>query len=66
VVRPTDAQRVALNDLRAVSTKAAEAIASACPRDVPHASTERLSFMEKPMEAMLTAIKTVRPAFEAL
>jgi hypothetical protein len=57
---------VALNDLRAVSTKAAEAIAGVCPRDVPHASTERLSFMEKRMEAMLTAIKTVRPAFEAL
>jgi hypothetical protein len=66
VVRPTDAQRAALSDLRAASTKAAEALAGACPRDVPASSAERLSFMEKRMEAMLEAIKTVRPAFEAL
>src|SRR6185503_20322109 len=30
-VQPTEAQRAALNDLRAASTKAAEQIASACP-----------------------------------
>jgi len=66
VIRPTDAQRTALGDLRAASTKAAEALASACPRDVPASSMERISFMEKRMEAMLEAIKTVRPAFEAL
>jgi hypothetical protein len=66
VVRPTEAQRTALNDLRAASTKAAEALASACPHDVPGSSMERLNFMEKRMEAMLQAIKTVRPAFEAL
>jgi LTXXQ motif family protein len=66
VVRPTDAQRTALDDLRAASTKAAEALASACPREVPQSSTQRLDFMEKRMEAMLQAIKTVRPAFDAL
>ena len=65
-VRPTDAQRTALNDLRAASTKAAEALAGACPSEVPRSSTERLGFMEKRMEAMLQAIKTVRPAFDAL
>ena len=66
VVRPTDAQRTALNDLRAASTKAAEALAGACPREVPQSSTQRLDFMEKRMEAMLQAVKTVRPAFDAL
>lgn len=64
-VRPTDAQRKALDDLKAASAKAAETIVDACPRDIPRASTERLALMEKRMEAMLQAIKTVRPAFDA-
>jgi hypothetical protein len=66
VVRPTDAQRTVLDDLRTASTKAAEALASACPREIPQSSTQRLDFTEKRMEAMLQAIKTVRPAFDAL
>ena len=64
-VQPTEAQRAALNDLRAASTKAAEQIASACPRDFPASATARLELMEKRMETMLAAIKTVRPAFDA-
>jgi hypothetical protein len=64
-VQPTEAQRTALNDLRAASTKAAEALASSCSSEVPRSSTERLNFMEKRMDAMLQAIKTVRPPFEA-
>lgn len=65
VIRPTDAQRTALADLRAASAKAAEGLKTACPRDVPQTSAQRMAFMEKRMEAMLEAIKTVRPAFEA-
>jgi hypothetical protein len=65
VIKPTDAQRAALNDLRTASTKAAEALAGACPKEVPQSSTERLAFMEKRMDAMLQAIKSVRPTFEA-
>jgi len=65
VVRPTEAQRTALADLRAASAKAAEALKAACPRDLPQTSAQRMAFMEKRMEAMLEAIKTVRPAFEA-
>jgi hypothetical protein len=65
VVQPTEAQRAALAELRAASAKAAEAIKAACPREVPRTSVQRMAFMEKRMEAMLTAIKTVRPAFEA-
>jgi hypothetical protein len=65
VVRPTDAQRSALADLRAASTKAAATLTGACPREIPQTSAQRMTFMEKRMEAMLEAIKTVRPAFEA-
>jgi LTXXQ motif family protein len=64
-VRPTEAQRTALNELWAASTKAAETIAAACPSDLPEKSAERLALMEKRLETMLQAIKTVRPAFEA-
>jgi hypothetical protein len=64
-VRPTDTQRAALADLRAASTRAAEALASACPRDIPRTSAQRMAFMERRMEAMLAAIKIVRPTFEA-
>jgi hypothetical protein len=65
VVHPTEAQRTALNELRAASTKAAETIASACQTDFPPKATERLKLMETRLEAMLQAVKTVRPAFDA-
>ena len=64
-VRPTETQRAALNELRAASTKAAETIAAACPAELPAKSTERLELMEKRIELMLQAVKTVRPAFES-
>ncbi len=64
-IKLTDPQRSALNDLKSASTKAAEQISSACATDLPARSTERLSFMEKRMEAMLQAIKTVRPTYDA-
>lgn len=66
LVKPTDAQRAALTELEKASTKAAETIAAACPPDVPASATARMELMEKRMEAMLAAIKTVRPAFDAL
>lgn len=65
LVKPTEAQRTALNDLRTASTKAAETIAAACPREFPASASARMELMEKRLESMLTAIKTVRPAFDA-
>jgi hypothetical protein len=64
-VKPTEAQQTVLKDLRAASAKAAETLTAACPNDLPRTSGERLAFMEKRMEAMLAAVKTVRPAFDA-
>ena len=64
-VKPTDAQRPAFDALKAASTKAAETIAAACPREFPETATARLETMEKRLDAMLAAVKTVRPAFEA-
>ncbi len=65
LVKPNEAQRAALNDLRAASTKAAEMISAACPQEFPASASARMELMEKRLETMLTAIKTVRPAFDA-
>jgi hypothetical protein len=65
VVKLDDTQHKALEDLRSASTKAAETIAGACPRDIPATVSGRLASMEARMEAMLQAIKTVRPAYDA-
>ncbi len=65
LVRPTDAQRPKLDELKAASTKAAEVIAAACPREIPQGPVGRLEMMEKRLAAMLEAVKIVRPKFEA-
>lgn len=65
LINPTDAQRAALNDLRTASSKAAEIVAAACPRELPANASARLELMEKRLDAMQQAIKTVRPAFDA-
>ena len=63
VVRPTDAQQPKLDELRKASARAAEIISAACPTDVPQSPVARLELMEKRMNAMLEALKVVRPAF---
>jgi hypothetical protein len=65
LIKPTDAQKAALNELRAASTRAAEQIAAACPAEFPASAGARMELMEKRLEAMLQAVKTVRPAFDA-
>lgn len=63
-IKPDEAQQKKLDEYKAASAKAAEAMRSTCPTDFPATPTARLEFMEKRMEAMLQAIKTVRPAFD--
>lgn len=63
LVRPTDAQRPKLDELRKASSRAAEIISAACPTNVPPSPVARLELMEKRMNAMLEALKVVRPAF---
>ena len=64
-VKPTDAQKAKLTELREASKKAAEAMSKACPASWPATATERLGLMETRMQVMLDSVKTVRPAFEA-
>jgi hypothetical protein len=65
-IKPTDAQKKAIEDLRSASAKAADILNSACTSAVPAQSNERLALMEKRAEAGVQAIKLVRPAFDAL
>jgi hypothetical protein len=64
IVRPTEAQRAALDAFRQASSKAAEDLAAACPQDYSATAPARLDAMEKRLDAMLAAVRTVRPAFE--
>ncbi len=65
LIGPNEVQRAALETLRAASLKAAETVVADCPQDLPLSATSRLETIEKRLEAMLVAIKTVRPAFDA-
>jgi LTXXQ motif family protein len=64
VVQPTDAQRPALDELRAASAKAIDLLKSGCPKDLPSIPTGRLAAMESRLQVMLAAVQTVRPALE--
>ncbi len=63
-VKPTDAQRPKLDELKAASAKAADIVAAGCPREFPSSPVARLDLMEKRLNAMLEAVKLVRPKFD--
>lgn len=63
-VKPTDAQRAALDELKAASAKAAELMSAACATPIPDKAGDRLATMEKRIDAMQQSLKLVRPAFE--
>jgi hypothetical protein len=62
-VRPTDAQRPKLDELRKAWTRASELVTAACPQALPQSPIERLELMEKRLAAMGEAIKVVLPAY---
>ncbi len=66
LIKPTDAQRPQFEEFKAASIKSAEAVREACQADVPGTIIGRTEAMEKRMDAMLQAVRTVRPALEAL
>ena len=64
-VKPTDAQRAKFDEFKAASNKAAETMRTACSTDIPTTMVGRMEAMEKRLDAMLQAVKSARPAFEA-
>jgi hypothetical protein len=64
IVQPTDAQRPALDELRAANQKAIDILKAGCPNDLPSTPTGRVAAMERRLQVMLAAVQTVRPALE--
>ena len=62
IVQPTDAQRPALDELRAANAQAIDILKAGCPNHLPSTPTGRLAAMESRLQVMLQAVDTVRPA----
>jgi hypothetical protein len=65
MLRPTDAQRTALDALNVATMKAADVLKANCPADEALTPPGRVAAMEQRLNAMLQAIKIVQPALEA-
>jgi hypothetical protein len=68
-IKPTDTQKFEFDALKAALTSAETTVKATCPVDpmtVDHTPPALLSNMEQHLTAMLSAVKTVRPAFDAL
>jgi hypothetical protein len=64
VLRPTDIQRGALDELRKAAARAARVLRDACPAGTPGNPLERLTAIRHRLGAMLDAAGIVRPALE--
>jgi LTXXQ motif family protein len=64
IVSPDEAQRSALEALRASATAATERLSADCPQDVPAAPSARLEAVEQGIDAALKAFDTVQPALQ--
>jgi len=60
-VEPNEAQRAALDELKAATAKSVDILKGACPNDLPSIPTGRLNAMEGRLQVMLQAVQTVRP-----
>ena len=63
-MHPTSSQRGALDDLTEASTKAIATLRSACPIGIPATPLARLDALDKRLDAMAQAVKTIRPAMQ--
>jgi Spy/CpxP family protein refolding chaperone len=65
LVKPTEAQRAKFDEFKAASIKSARMMREACPAEAPQTIVGRTAATEKRMDAMLQAVRTMRPALEA-
>jgi hypothetical protein len=63
-LKPTEAQREAFDKLSLATTSATELLQAACPDTIPLTPSGRLEAMEKRLDALSQAARTVRPALE--
>ena len=64
VLRPTGAQRDALDRLSAATKKAVQELQAACPDEVPVTPVGRLEATEKRLSTLLQAANQVQPALD--
>jgi hypothetical protein len=64
VLRPSDAQRSALDALNDATIKAADVLKANCPADEALTPPGRIAAMEQRLNAMLQAINIVQPALQ--
>ena len=64
-LNPTDAQEAELNKLQDATTQAVSIMQAACPDETPITPPGRLDVMEKRLQAMIDAAKTVKPALDS-
>jgi hypothetical protein len=63
-LKPTDAQRSALDALNEASTRAADYLKANCPAEQALTPPARVAAMEQRLNAMMEAIKIVQPALD--
>ena len=61
-LKPNESQRAALDRLRQATTSAAGQLQAACPGAIPLTPSGRLEAMEKRLDTMVQAAKTLQPA----
>jgi hypothetical protein len=64
VLRPTGAQKDALDRLSAATKEAVQALQAACPDEVPVTPVGRLQAMEQRLSVMLQAANQIQPALD--
>jgi hypothetical protein len=64
-VRPTQQQQDAFEKLKAASSAAANQLQASCPSQMPQMPMDRFDAVARRLDAMVTAVKTVRPALTA-
>src|SRR5262249_57489210 len=64
-VEPDDAQRAALDEFKDATVKALDVLKAACPSELPSTPVGRLAAMHQRLDAMLQAVRIVRPALES-
>jgi histone H3/H4 len=63
-VEPDDAQRTALDELKDATAQALDILKASCPTALPSTPTGRLEAMRQRLDAMVQAVRMVRPAVE--
>jgi hypothetical protein len=65
-LHPTEAQQAKLKALQSTTTQAAEQLVASCPAELPTTPPARLAAISKRLDAMMTAVKSVRGALDDL